>query len=214
MVRSADAPPLDPSSGAGRRLLADELSRPQYSPDESPLRRAVRLVVDWFLGIFDGATGGPISFWWSAVVAVAVVALLGLLGWTLLRLEPARRAGRAGGGGVFDEPGISADDYRHRARAARASGDYGAAVVDGFRALAAGAVERFVVDDSPGATAREIARSLASAFPIEAGPLEGAAGVFDAARYGDQGADAADADAVLALEDRLRTATARERASA
>ena len=209
MARTVDAPPLDPSSGEGRRLLADELSRPEYSADESLLRRAVRLVVDWFLGIFDDASGGPISLWWYAVVAVVVLALVALVGWALLRLEPGRRAGRAGPGGVFDEPGVSADDYRRRARAARAAGDHAGAVVDGYRALVAGACERFVVEDSPGATARELARSLASVVPAEAGALDGAAHVFDAVRYGDQGADAEDADAVLALEERLREATPR-----
>ena len=209
MVRAADAPPLDPSSGEGRRLLADELSRPEDSSDESLLRRAVRLVVDWFLGIFDEASGGPISFWWYAVVAAAMLALIGLVGWAVVRLEPARRAAREGPGGVFDEAGVSADDYRRRARAARAVGNHAGAVVDGYRALVAAASERFVLEDSPGATAREIARSLASAFPSEAGRLDGAAGVFDAVRYGDQGADAQDADAVLALEERLGTATPR-----
>lgn len=206
MVRTADVPPLDPSSGEGRRLLADELSRREYSSEESPLRRAVRLVVDWFLGIFDGASGGPLSLWWYAVVAGVVLALIAVLGWALVRLQPARRARRAGAGGVFDEAGVSAEDYRRRARAARAAGDHGGAVVDGFRAVVAEAVERDLLDDAPGATAREIALVLSTVFPADGPALGGAARVFDAVRYGDQRAGHEDADAVLALEDRLRTA--------
>lgn len=207
MVPILDTPPLDPSSGEARRWLADELSRPEYSGEESLLRRAVQVVVDWFLGFFDGASGGPISFWWYAVVGVGVLVLIGLVGWTLFRLEPARRARRTTSGGVFDEPGLTAADYRRRAQAARAAGDHSAAVVDGYRALVAGAVERFILDDLPGATARELATDLVGVFPAEAAPLSGAATVFDAVRYGDESADAADADAVLALEGRLRAAT-------
>jgi hypothetical protein len=206
-VDTADAPPLDPSSGEGRRLLADELSKPEYTLEESLLRRAVRVVVDWFTGIFDEAAGGPLSSWWYAVVAVGVIILVGLVGWALLRLEPARRARGEASGGVFDEAGVSAADYRRRALAARSAGDHAAAVVDGYRALVAEAVEGFVLDDLPGATAREIATTLAGVFPVEARRLGDAAAVFDAVRYGDQGADAERADAVLELDRRLRSLT-------
>lgn len=212
MLRSADAPPLDPSSGEGRRLLADELAGPEYSPQESLLRRAVDVVVRWFRDLFDGASGGPISFWWYAVVAGAVLVLLALVAWALLRLEPARRRRRVGPGAVFDEPGLSAEDYRRRARAASAAGDHAAAILDGYRALVAGAVERFVLDDRPGATAREIAVSLGEVFPPESDHLGHAARVFDAVRYGGERPGAADGQAVLALEDRIRAAAPLERA--
>ena len=195
--------PLDPSSGEARRQLADELSRPEYGSDESPLRRAVRAVVDWFTELFDGASGGPISYWWYAVVAVAVLGALALAVWAVIRLEPARRVRRGGASGVFDEAGISADEYRRRARAARDAGDGGTAVLDGYRAIVATAVERFVLDDLPGSTAREIAHSLERAFPGEREALETAAVTFDGVRYGGRGAELAEADAVLGLDDRL-----------
>jgi hypothetical protein len=198
-----DAPPLDPSSGDGRRLLADELSRPEYATDESPLRRAVRAVVEWFTELFDGASGGPISYWWYAVVAVAVLGALALAVWAVIRLEPARRARHSRPGGVFDEAGITAAEYRRRARAARDAGDGSTAVLEGYRAIAAGAVERYVLEDLPGSTAREIARSLEASYPVERKALEAAAGTFDAVRYGGLGAGSADADAVLALDARL-----------
>lgn len=188
-------------------MLADELSRPEYGSDESPLRRAVRAVVEWFTELFDGASGGPISYWWYAVVAIAVLGALALGVWAVIRLEPARRARRVPGGGVFDEAGVTAAEYRRRARAARAAGDGAAAVLDGFRAIAAGAVERFVLDDLPGATAREIARSLETSFAVERESLESAAVTFDSVRYGGRGAGLADADAVLDLEERLGALT-------
>jgi hypothetical protein len=76
-------------------------------------------------------------------------------------------------------------------------------VLDGFRAIAAAAAERYVIDDRPGATAREIARWLESVFRAEREPLETAAVTFDAVRYGGRGASLADADAVLDLDERL-----------
>lgn len=200
----SDDPPLDPSSGEGRRLLADELSKPEYSTQESPLRRAIRVVLDWFSGLFDGAAGDAISLWWYAGAALALVVILVLIVWALTRLQPARRATRDEEGGVFDEVGVSAADYRHRARAARDAGDFATAVVDGYRAVASGAIERFVLDDLPGMTAREIATAMAGPFPDEGGALIDAATVFGAVRYGGIAASRADADTVLGLEDRLR----------
>jgi hypothetical protein len=214
VARTVDAPPLDPSSGEGRRLLADELAKPEYSPQESLLRRAVDVVVEWFRGLLDDASGGPISFWWYAVVAGGAILLLGAVVWALLRLEPARRRRRVAAGSVFDESGLSADDYRRRARAASAAGDHAAAVLDGYRALVAGSVERFVLDDHPGATAREIAGSLGRVFAAESARLRDAAGVFDAVRYGDERPAADQAQAVLDLEDRIRVAAPVEGTSA
>ena len=203
MPFSLDSPPLDPSSGEGRRLLADELSRPEYSPQDNPLRRAVQSVIDRFLDLLDAASGGPLSAWWYAVVAAVVLTALAAAAWAVLRLEPARRARRSGSGGVFEEQGITAAEYRRRALAAREAGDMSTAVLDGFRAIAAAAVEAFVLDDRPGATAREISRSLANDFPSERDALDAAAGAFDAVRYGGRTASGADADALLELDRRL-----------
>lgn len=210
MARSTEGAPLDPSSGEGRRLLADELSKAEYGTQDSLLRRAVDALREWVTNLFDGASGGTLNVWEYVLVglaALAAAAALALVLWSVLRLEPARRHRRAASGGVFDEPGVRADDYRRRAQAARSAGNHRGAVLDGYRALVAESVERFVLDDLPGATAREIAAALAPVFPPEAERLAGAAAAFDAVRYGDESASAADADAVLQLEARLRVAT-------
>lgn len=202
-------PPLDPSSGEGRRLLADELSKAEYGAEESLLRRAVRGFIDWFLGLFDGAAGESISTWWVVAIVGGLLLVLALALWAAIRLQPGRRVGSAPQGGVFEEVGISAAEYRRRAGEARRRGDLGAAVLDAYRAIAAGAVERFILEDLPGATAREIAVALGGSFPDEATSLGEAARSFDAVRYGGESVSASSADRLLALEERLTRAVPR-----
>jgi len=190
-------------------MLADELSKREYATQESLLRRAVRAVIDWFTGLFDATAGDAISIWWYALAGVGLVVVLALIVWGLIRLQPGRRVRTAREGGVFDETGVAATDYLSRARRARDAGDFAAAVVDGYRALVAGAIERFVLEDRPGMTAREIATALTGPFPDSDEELQTAAGAFGAVRYGGLGASAADADRVLALEEHLRQTTPR-----
>lgn len=202
-------PPLDPSSGEGRRLLADELAKAEYGAEESLLRRALRAFLDWFLGLFDGAAGDTISLWWVVAVVGGLLLVLALALWAAIRLQPGRRVRRAPQGGVFEEVGISAAEYRRRAQEARTRGDVDVAVLEAYRAIAAGAVERFVLDDLPGATAREIAVALAGSYPDEATSLREAAESFDGVRYGGQAVSPATADGVLDLEERLTHAVPR-----
>lgn len=202
-------PPLDPSSSEGRRLLADELAKAEYGSEESLLRRALRAFLDWFLGLFEGAAGDTLSTWWVVAIVGGLLLVLALALWAALRLQRGGRIKPATEGGVFEERGITAAEYRRRARAARARGEHGAAVLDAFRAIAAGAVERFILDDLPGATAREIAQSLGEPFSDEAESLREAAGSFDAVRYGGQAVGASTADSVLGLEERLARAVPR-----
>lgn len=203
MHRPFEAPPLDPSSGEARRWLADELAKAEYALDESPLRRLVRTVVEWFTGLFQGEAGDAISAWWVVVGLLALALVAGLVIWAVIRVQPGRRARPAGEGGVFEETGVSAAEYRRRARTAESGGDFSGAVLDGFRALAASAVERFVLEDRPGATATEIAVALGAEFPDEHNTLRDAASAFGAVRYGDVAADAPTARAVLDLDGRL-----------
>lgn len=204
-----ETPPLGPSSSEGRRLLADELAKAEYGSEESLLRRALRAFLDWFLGLFDGAAGDTISAWWVLAIIGGLLLLLALALWAAVRLQPGRRTRRPAEGGVFEEVGISAAEYRRRAEQARARGDLGAAVLDGYRAIAAGMVERFILEDLPGATAREIAQSLVEPFPAADEPLLQAAGAFDAVRYGGHSVSSQTADRVLELQERLSLAVPR-----
>ena len=77
----------------------------------------------------------------------------------------------------------SAAELRRAAASHAAKGEWDAAIVLRFRALARGTVERGVVDTPPGATVHAFARAAARAFPASAADLEAAATAFDDVRY-------------------------------
>lgn len=169
----------------------------------------IREFLTWFFGLFDTGAGEAISSWWGAAILLGLAAVVGLVIWAIIRLQPARRAARSDATGIFDEVGVDAAEYRRRAKVARAAGDFDAVVLDAYRAVAAGAVERFILDDQPGATAREIAVALAQPFAAEGQALREAALSFDAVRYGARPAGASAADAMLDLDRRVSTTSPR-----
>ena len=77
----------------------------------------------------------------------------------------------------------SAAELRRDAASRAAKGDWDAAIVLRFRALARGLIERGAVDTPPGATVHAFARAAARAFPAHADALEAAAAAFDDVRY-------------------------------
>jgi hypothetical protein len=101
---------------------------------------------------------------------------------------------------------VPAETHRVAAEAALAAGDHAQAIVEGFRAVAARAVHRGVLDERPGRTAHELATELAPLLPDHARALTDASAVFDLVFYGHQPAQEADARSVLALDDDLRIA--------
>lgn len=200
------APPLDPDRDEARRVLQHELDTGTYQLKESVVSRVWR----WFTDLLPDLGGlGPLPGWVTwAVLAVVLVAALAVIAfasrdrWRTGRLDQDVRPGA-----VLDGERLAAEDYRAAARAALAAGDHGTTVVEGYRALVAGAVERTLVEDRPGSTAHEVAVALAPVFPAETAALTSAAASFDAVRYGRRGAGEGQARAVLDLEGRLRGAT-------
>ena len=87
--------------------------------------------------------------------------------------------------------------------AALADGRPEEALVDGFRALAVRQVERGRLDDSPGATAHEVALLLATEFPQHGAAVGDNALLFDLVLYGDRPATPEQATGVLILDDEL-----------
>ena len=78
-------------------------------------------------------------------------------------------------------------------------------MVDAYRALAVRQVERGRLDDTPGATAHEVARALAAEYPHQRPRVDASAALFDAVLYGDRPASRDQAAGVLALDDELAT---------
>jgi hypothetical protein len=192
-------PPLDPSPERARSLLRHELLRPEYNRGD-PIQRFLDWLQRQLTRGLDAASSAPPL---PSVVAILVfLGLVVLLGWLLTRARrtaPVARADR----GVLTEERRTAADLRARAEAALSSGRPEEAVVEGFRALTTRQIEQGRLDDLPGATAHEVAASLAATFPHHRPRVDDSANLFDLVLYGDRPATPDQAARVLALDDEL-----------
>lgn len=192
-------PPLDPSSSQGRSLLRRELLHPEYHD-----RNLVEVIVNWLSrqldrGLSAMSQAPPLS---TLAAMVVFLLLLAGLAWLLSR---ARRTARSAGperAVLTDEP-VTAAQLRQRADQALAAGRHEDAVVDGFRAITVRQVERGRLDDTPGATAHEVAGVLATTYPHQRQRVDGSALLFELVLYGDRPASREQASGVLALDDEL-----------
>jgi hypothetical protein len=195
----APPPPLHPSGDEGRRLLREELLHREYHSGDLWSR-----LLDWLWRRFQGGVGTA-SGWgdlatFVALVLVAALVLALVCALTRLRHDRRRRSGRHA---VLPEHHASAADLRRRAEAALAEGRHEDAVVEAFRAVAAHQVERGRLDDQPGATAHEVAATLAATYPDLRERVGRTADLFDATLYGRRPATRDDAVSVLSLDDAL-----------
>lgn len=191
--------PLTPSPDEADSLLRRELLRPEYH-DENPVRQLLHWLGRQLDAGLDRASSAPPLGSLGALV-VFLLLVVGLV-WLLSRARQTARIPRAAGAVLTQEP-TTAAELRARAEAALARGDAASAVVDGFRAVTLRQIERGVLDDQPGATAHEVALSLGATFPGARGRIASAANLFDLVLYGDRPAQAAQAEAVLRLDDDL-----------
>jgi len=194
----APGPPLQPSGDEGRRLLRDELVRGEYH------RHLLQRILGWLWRRLEGGVGaasgtnGVTAFVTMLIGAVLLVGLVVLLS----RVRRDRRQ-RTAVQAVLADDRPSAAELRQRAEAALVDGRYADAVTDGFRALAVRQVERGRLHDQPGATAHEVAASLATSYPSHGVRVGRTADLFDATLYGDHPAGHDDASGVLELDDAL-----------
>jgi hypothetical protein len=193
---------LRPGPGEARSWVERELSRADYRVN--PVDRFLA----WLRELWDRLTGAagdasplPTALLLGAL-ALLVVAVLVLL--ARVRREPPGRGTR--GDAALGSGVVTAAEHRRRAEAALRDGVVDAAIVEAYRALAARAVQRGLVEERPGLTAHELAAGLRPRFPEHAPGLERSARLFDLVFYGDQPAAAQDAVEVLHLEAALHDA--------
>lgn len=182
-LRAAEIP-LTPDGEQGRELAERELSDPAYQTAEpTPLDRIARAIGEFFERLFttelDGGWGSTFAL--VAAIVVVVVIVAAFIIWGVPR---ATRRAPAVGAVLFGEAETrSAAQLRRAAESHAQKGEWDAAIVLRFRALARGTVERGAVDTPPGATVHAFARAAARAFPSSAAELEDAAVAFDEVRY-------------------------------
>jgi hypothetical protein len=192
-------PPLDPSADQARSWLQRELLHPEYHQENAVERLLTWLDRQVNRGLAAAEQAPSLSTFAAMVVFLL---LLGALLWLVSRARGNRRA-RVQAGPVLGETAASAAELRARAEEALAGGRPEDALVDGFRALAVRQVERGRLEDSPGATAHEVAVALATEFPDHGGRVGDNARLFDLVLYGDRPATPEQATDVLALDDAL-----------
>lgn len=202
MILLQPTPPLAPTPEEGRSWLRRELAGPEYH-DLDLVERILRWIERTLSDGIPSAGEVP----WAQTVAAMVVfaAILVGLGLLVSRARRSPRVARDRNGDVLTDESLSAAALRARAEAAYASGDHGAAVIDGFRALARRQVERGRLAEDPGLTAAEVAASLEREMSLE-GRAGQAAELFNEVLYGHHPATREQAEGVLALEQELAVA--------
>ncbi len=199
---------LRPDPGPARSWVERELGRSPYR--QSLVQRFLSWLGDQWQQLQASALGAsPLSTAAAALVLVVLVVLLVLVA-SRVRREPLRASGRHP---VLGPGPVSAQEHRAAADVALAAGDPGSALVEGFRAVAARAVERGVLEERPGRTAHELAAELGPVFPGFAEELVDCSALFDRVFYGERsepgpaaGVTAQDARRVLDLDDGIRAA--------
>lgn len=196
----ATEPPVLPAAEEARRWAAEELAKPEYREAAPSLLDTLwRNFLDW-LHSLDGSQGNAAQVP-SAVIAIVIAAIIAA---SIILARPRLNARARQAKDVFEqETALGAADYRARAEAAAAAGNWGDAVVNRFRAVVRSAEHRTVLDPRPGRTADEAARALSGQFRAEAGPLRWAAATFDGIRYGNRSAGSGQYLEMVELDARL-----------
>lgn len=141
--------------------------------------------------------------WFGLVVLGVLVAVLVIVVLSWVRPAGGRRL--RSGPVLGDKPRTTAD-YRRAAARFAAAGDYGQAIVEGVRAVAAELEERKILPPRPGRTADELAIEAGAELPGLAAELRTVTRLFDDVRYGDKPGTQAGYELVGQVGERVRTA--------
>jgi hypothetical protein len=203
--RALASVPLDPDAEEARRLLLDELSKPDYRAAQPTwFDLLASAIADWLGSLTLGAAGGPPGI--GTLIVVLLVAAVVVVAFLLFGLPRLNRRSTVSGSLFGDDDMRDAAAIRASAQQAAARGDHSLAITEMFRALARGLAERTVLTTSPGTTAHDFAVRAGRAFPASAADLATAAATFDDVRYLDREGTSAQYEQVAALERELRAA--------
>lgn len=190
--------PLHPSPNQARGWLLAELSKPQYEK-RGLMDRISEWISRWLDSAVDAGESGLISR--LAVIVVFAVLIL-VVGWLVARTRRTARV-KPAGEEILDTR-LSAQDHGEAARRAFEAGDYSAALISAFRAIAVGGVEAGIVEDRPASTAHEVVAQLVTAHAADAADIRAVGLLFDEAAYGERALTAAEASRALELGERLK----------
>ena len=146
-----------------QRLAREELSKAIYH-QTSILQSVEHAIVSFLQSIFDGTSQVTPGGWWTVVALAALTVVIGSV--VAARLGPLARSARRTA--PLLEPGVSpltARQLRDAAEAGAAAGDYGTAILQRLRAIAAACEERGILVSAAGRTADELATQAGLSFP-------------------------------------------------
>ena len=179
-----DIDPYAPDGDEARRAAEQELQNPRYA-DAKPtwFDYLAEDVAEFLAGLFSPEAGQQAGS--TALIIVIVVVVAALITVLILwgRPRASRRVKRRGTDLLGERDDRSAAQLRADAERSARDGDWDAATILRFRAIARGLLERDIIDPSPGATAQAIAREAASAIGAHHEDLADAASSFDKVRY-------------------------------
>ena len=201
MVISAGPIARDPA----QRLAREELSKAIYH--QTSIRQEIINAIESFVArIVGDASQATPGGWWTLVALAALVVLI--VAAVIVRTGPlARSARRAAPMRDLGGRPLTARQYRAAAEEAAAGGDYGTAVLQRLRAIAASCEERHILVPDAGRTADELAARAGARFPDHADGLAAAARLFDQIRYGDGTATRDGYERLRDLDDTLSRLT-------
>jgi len=121
---------------------------------------------------------------WFGLVALAVLAVV-VITVVIFWVRPGRTR-RSRADPVLSGEALTARDYRRMAERHAAAGEFGQAIVESVRGIAAELTERDIVPARPGRTADELAVEAGAQLSDLAGDLKTVSELFDDVRYGDK----------------------------
>lgn len=198
--------PVDPDAPDAKKLLLDELGKPEYAAARPTLiDRIAQAIQDW-LGSFRAPEDGSVPDLFPLVVTVLIVGLIVAAFFVFGRPRLRRRSTTPGTLFSDGDDARTSSELRESAQRAAASGDFVVAIEEMFRAIARQLAERTVVSVTPGTTAQEFAARAGRAFPEQSHRLARGARAFDGVRYLDEPGSREAFDEVSVLDREITAA--------
>lgn len=176
----AQLTPSDLDPGQVRSVTERVLAGPEYrSADPGLLAQGWRWLLDRVSAVLDAiatAGGGRLGL----AILLAMVAVVALIGWRLVRRVRRDRGGRPRPDGIG---GRAAQDWRQAAARAEAAGQWPEALRCHYRALLADLITAGLIDEVAGRTARGYLADVATAAPDAAPAMATVTDAFEAAWY-------------------------------
>ena len=196
------AAPVRPGREEARSWALEELARREYAHARPGVtQRVAESTYRWFQDL-RGA-GNATSLVLLGILAAAVLAVVV---WGIWRAGGLGRTARRPTGAVLRDPTLTAADHRAAANGASEAGDWSAAVLHRFRAIARALEEEAVLSPQPGRTADEVAREAGRRLPALTADLLTGARTFDDVCYGHRPVDRAADERMRALDEAVRRA--------